>query len=37
MELEQLIQKFRDLESENVTSYEEPNVNRLDAPIPGQS
>ena len=37
MELEQLIQKFRDQESENVTSYEEPNVNRLDAPIPGQS
>ena len=37
MELEKLIQKFRDQESENVTSYEEPNVNRLDAPIPGQS
>jgi len=37
MELEQLIQKFRDQESENVASYEEPNVNRLDAPIPGQS
>ena len=37
MELEQLIQKFKDQESENVTSYEEPNVNRLDAPIPGQS
>jgi len=37
MELEQLIQKFRDQESENVTSYEEPGVNRFDAPIPGQS
>ena len=37
MELEQLIQKFKDQEAENVTSYEEPNVNRLDAPIPGQS
>ena len=37
MELEQLIQKFRDQESENVTSYEDPNVNRLDAPIPWQS
>ena len=37
MELEQLIQKFKDQESENVTSYEEPGVNRFDAPIPGQS
>ena len=37
MELEQLIQKFKDQESENVTSYEEPGVNKFDAPIPGQS
>ena len=37
MELEQLIQKFRDQEPASMTSYEEPAVNRLDAPIPGQS
>ncbi len=37
MELEQLIQKFREQESEPTTSYEEPSVNRFDAPIPGQS
>jgi len=37
MELEQLIQKFREQEAEPTTSYEEPSVNRFDAPIPGQS
>ena len=37
MELEQLIQKFREQEAEPTTSYEEPTVNRFDAPIPGQS
>ena len=37
MELEQLIQKFREQEEEPTTSYEEPTVNRFDAPIPGQS
>ena len=36
MELEQLIQKFREQEAEPTTSYEEPTVNRFDAPIPGQ-
>ena len=37
MELEQLIQKFRNQEPTSMASYEEPDVNRLDAPIPGQS
>lgn len=37
MELEQLIQKFKEQEAEPTTSYEEPTVNRFDAPIPGQS
>ena len=37
MELEQIIQKFREQEAEPTTSYEEPTVNRFDAPIPGQS
>ena len=37
MELEQLIQKFRNQEPTSMASYEEPDVNRLDAPLPGQS
>jgi|TARA_B100000085_G_scaffold22321_1_gene18763 hypothetical protein len=37
MEIEQLIKKFREQQPESVMSYEEPGVNKFDAPIPGQS
>lgn len=37
MEIEQLIEKFRNQQPESVMSYEEPGVNKFDAPIPGQS
>ena len=37
MEIEQLIEKFRNQQPESVMSYEEPGVNKFDAPVPGQS
>ena len=37
MELEKLIEKFKNQKDESAPSYEEPGVNMLDAPIPGQS
>jgi hypothetical protein len=37
MELDKLIEKFREQQPESVMSYEEPNVNKFDAPLPGQS
>ena len=37
MELDKLIEKFREQQPESVMSYEEPSVNKFDAPIPGQS
>ena len=37
MEIEQPIEKFRNQQPESVMSYEEPGVNKFDAPIPGQS
>ena len=35
--LENLIEQFKNQKVEDTTSYEEPNVNIFDAPIPGQS
>ncbi len=37
MELDKLIEKFRQEKDDTTPSYEEPNVNAFDAPIPGQS
>ena len=37
MELDKLIEKFREQQPESVMSYEEPSVNKFDAPLPGQS
>ena len=37
MELEALIEKFRNQKDDSTPSYEEPSTNMFDAPIPGQS
>ncbi len=37
MELEALIEKFRNQKDDTTPSYEEPSTNMFDAPIPGQS
>ena len=37
MELEALIEKFRNQKDDSTPSYEEPRTNMFDAPIPGQS
>ena len=37
MELEKLIEQFKQEQTEETADYREPDFNRFDAPIPGQS